>query len=94
MAKINARHILVSSEERCIEVRKKIEEGRDFATVAMRYSDCPSAAKGGEMGEVRPGEMGEDFDNVIFTNEDVGVLKGPVKTKFGYHLVEVTSRTP
>ena len=94
MAKINARHIQVSSEEQCIEIRKKIEAGEDFATIAMKYSQCPSAAKGGDLGEVVPGEMGEEFDKVVFTNEEVGVLKGPVKTEFGYHLVEVTSRTP
>ena len=93
MSKVHARHIEVSTEAQCIEIRKKIEEGGDFATYAMKYSKCPSAKKGGDLGAVEPGKMGEEFDKVVFQNEDVNVLKGPVKTTFGYHLVEVTSRT-
>ena len=93
MAEVQARHIQVDTKEQCVEIRKKIEEGADFATYAMKYSKCPSAAKGGDMGIVDPGTMGEEFDKVVFQDEDVNVLKGPIKTTFGYHLVEVTSRT-
>ena len=93
MAEVHARHIEVATEEQCIEIRKKLEEGADFATYAMKYSKCPSARKGGDLGVVEPGKMGEEFDRVVFRDEDVNVLKGPIKTSFGYHLVEVTSRT-
>lgn len=92
MSEDHARHIEVASEEQCLEIREKIEEGADFATYAMKYSKCPSAAKGGDLGAVEPGKMGEEFDRVVFQDEDVNVLKGPIKTTFGYHLVEVTSR--
>ena len=94
MPSVNARHILVSSKEKCLEIRKKIEEGGDFATYAVRYSECPSAPDGGDLGEVEPGKMGSEIDKVLFSDENVDVLKGPVKTEFGYHLFKVTARTP
>jgi len=94
MGKAHARHILVSSEEKCIEIKKELKEGADFAEVAMRYSECPSGRQGGDLGEFGPGQMVKEFDEVVFSGEVVGVVQGPVKTKFGYHLVEVLSRTP
>ena len=93
MPKVKARHILVSSREKCIEIRKKLEEGAEFATLAMKYSECPSAKTGGDLGEVEPGKMGEELDKVLFNEENVDVLQGPVKTEFGYHLVQVTARS-
>ncbi len=91
MAKAKARHILVKTEKECLDLKKKIEEGADFAQMAKKYSACPSGKDGGALGEFSPGEMVEEFDKVVF-NEKVGVVHGPVKTEFGYHLVEITSR--
>lgn len=45
----------------------------------------------GALGEFQPGQMVPEFDTVVF-NEEVGKVHGPVKTQFGYHLVEITSR--
>jgi peptidyl-prolyl cis-trans isomerase C len=93
MAKARARHILVATEEVCLALKKKItEEGGDFATVAREYSQCPSGKRGGDLGMFGPGQMVAEFDHVCF-NEAVGVVHGPVKTQFGYHLVEVTERS-
>lgn len=92
MAKAKARHILVSSEEKCNEIKKQIESGRDFAEMARVYSSCPSGKQGGALGEFSPGEMVPEFDTVVF-NQEVGKVHGPVKTDFGYHLIEITSRT-
>lgn len=92
MAKAAARHILVSTEEQCESVKKEIEEGADFAEMAKKHSSCPSGKSGGALGEFSPGQMVPEFDTVVF-NEEVGVVHGPVKTQFGYHLVEITSRT-
>ena len=93
MAKARARHILVATEEVCQALKKKItEEGGDFAEVARNYSQCPSGKRGGDLGMSGPGQMVAEFDHVCF-NEAAGVVHGPVKTQFGYHLVEVTSRT-
>ena len=92
MAKATARHILVETEAQCAELKVKIEGGADFAAVAKEYSTCPSSAQGGDLGEFGPGQMVPEFDTVVF-NEEVGVVHGPVKTQFGYHLLEVTSRS-
>lgn len=91
MAKASARHILVKTEDECIALKKKIDEGGDFAEIAAEHSDCPSGKKGGDLGSFQPGMMVKEFDEVVF-NEDVGVVHGPVKTDFGYHLLEITSR--
>ena len=91
MAKASARHILVSSEAKCNELKAAIEGGADFAQVAKDNSSCPSSRQGGELGTFRPGQMVKEFDTVVFS-APLHQVQGPVKTQFGYHLVEVTSR--
>ncbi|MCG6201565.1 peptidylprolyl isomerase [Psychromonas antarctica] len=91
MALASARHILVNSEESCIELKQQIEAGSDFADLAKQHSSCPSGAQGGALGEFGPGMMVPAFDKVVFS-APIGVVQGPVKTQFGYHLLEVTSR--
>jgi peptidyl-prolyl cis-trans isomerase C len=92
MAKASARHILVSSEEICQELKEEIESGADFAAVAKEHSQCPSGRDGGNLGVFGPGQMVKEFDEVVFGGE-VGVVHGPVKTQFGYHLIDITTRT-
>lgn len=91
MAKASARHILVDSEAACADLKSQIDDGADFADVAKQHSTCPSGQRGGELGEFGPGMMVKEFDEVVF-NEAVGVVHGPVKTQFGYHLLEITAR--
>jgi len=91
MARAAARHLLVSTEEECLNIKAEIESGLDFADAAKKYSSCPSKAQGGDLGEFGPGQMVPEFDTVVFS-ADVGSLEGPVKTQFGYHLLEVTAR--
>ncbi len=86
-----ARHILVDTEALCLQLKAEIEAGADFADVAKRRSSCPSRMRGGDLGAFRPGEMVAEFDQAVFTGE-LHTLLGPVKTRFGYHLIEVTSR--
>lgn len=92
MAKAKARHILVGSQAECAELKKQIEAGADFAAVAKKHSQCPSGRDGGDLGEFSPGQMVKEFDQVVFRDE-VGKVHGPVKTQFGYHLIEITSRS-
>jgi peptidyl-prolyl cis-trans isomerase C len=92
MAKARARHILVSSEEACLKLKSEIEAGADFGSIAKQHSSCPSSAQGGDLVEFGPGMMVPEFDKVVFT-APVNTVQGPVKTQFGYHLLEVTSRT-
>lgn len=91
MIKASARHILVKTETECLEVKKKIENGADFAAMARQNSQCPSARRGGDLGEFSQGQMVKEFDEVVFKAE-VGKVHGPVKTQFGYHLIEITQR--
>jgi len=92
MSKATARHILVDTEEQCQTIKKQIEDGADFATLAQQHSSCPSGQRGGDLGEFGPGMMVPEFDAVVFS-AGVNTVQGPVKTQFGYHLLEVTSRT-
>ena len=64
-----------------------------FAALAQENSECPSASKGGDLGEFTHGQMVPEFDKVAF-ELPVGQVSEPVKTKFGYHLILVTSKTP
>ena len=92
MPKAKARHILVSTKEECEELKKQIEGGSDFAEVAAQHSQCPSGKTGGDLGEFAPGQMVPEFDTVVFSHE-IGQVHGPIQTQFGFHLIEITSRT-
>ena len=92
MSVATARHILVETEEECLKLKERIEGGEDFGDVAKECSNCPSKAQGGDLGQFGPGMMVKEFDDVVFS-ADVNSLQGPVKTQFGYHLLEVTSRS-
>lgn len=91
MAHASARHILVSTEAKAQELKTAIENGADFAQLAKENSSCPSSRQGGELGTFGPGEMVREFDEVVFS-APVNQVQGPIKTQFGYHLVEVTDR--
>ncbi|WP_110686934.1 peptidylprolyl isomerase [Salinicola aestuarinus] len=91
MTQASARHILVDSEQQCLELKQQIENGSDFAEVARQHSNCPSGRQGGDLGTFGRGQMVKEFDEVVF-NGELNQVQGPVKTQFGYHLLEVTSR--
>ncbi len=92
MASASARHILVATEAKCRELKEQIAGGADFAEVAKEHSTCPSGRSGGDLGNFGPGQMVKEFDEVVFSAE-LNTVQGPVKTQFGYHLLEVTSRS-
>jgi peptidyl-prolyl cis-trans isomerase C len=89
--KASARHILVPTEKECLSLKQQIEAGTSFADIAKKYSQCPSGNDGGNLGEFSPGQMVPEFDKVVFSGE-VGKIHGPVKTQFGYHLIDITKR--
>ena len=91
MATASARHILVETEEVCNDLKSQIENGGDFAAVAAEFSACPSGKSGGDLGKFSKGQMVKEFDDVVFT-EELNKVHGPVKTQFGYHLIEITER--
>ena len=92
MAVASARHILVDSEAQCLDLKDKIEQGEDFAELAKLHSNCPSGQDGGALGEFGQGMMVPEFDKVVFS-APLNQVQGPVQTQFGYHLLEITSRS-
>lgn len=91
MATARARHILVPTEQACQQLKSQIEGGADFGALAKEHSQCPSGREGGDLGEFGRGQMVPEFDQIVFSGE-IGKVHGPVKTQFGYHLIDITSR--
>ena len=74
------------------ELRKRILAGEDFATLAKQYSDdTGSGSNGGDLGWFVKGAMVAAFEDVAFALP-VGQVSEPVKTDFGYHLIEVIEK--
>ena len=92
MIRAAARHILVDTEELCIELKEKIIAGENFSDIAKNHSNCPSKTQGGALGSFGKGQMVREFEEVVFSAQ-LHQVQGPIKTQFGYHLVEVTNRT-
>ncbi|HEY3570336.1 MAG TPA: peptidyl-prolyl cis-trans isomerase [Thermoanaerobaculia bacterium] len=100
---VKARHILVmvndqrndaQAQARIAEVKKKLEGGADFAAMAREYSDdTASKDKGGDLGYFGRNKMVKEFEDAAFSAQP-GKLVGPVKSSFGYHLIEVTDKRP
>lgn len=86
-----ARHILVKTEAEALALKKRLAAGEAFDVLARKHSTCPSKKRGGDLGEVRPGQMVRAVDQIIF-KKPLKVVHGPVKTQFGWHLVQVFYR--
>jgi len=91
MARATARHILVDDETFCEDLKRKIQDGAAFADMAREHSTCPSGQRGGDLGAFGRGQMVREFDAVVFS-APLNEVQGPVRTQFGYHLIEITSR--
>ncbi|MEM7626740.1 MAG: peptidylprolyl isomerase [Planctomycetota bacterium] len=87
-----ASHILVSSEAEALDLKQQIADGKPFAELAKAHSSCPSGQAGGSLGQFKQGDMVPEFDAVIFGDLPIGEVSEPVKTSFGYHLIEVQQR--
>lgn len=88
----SAYHILVKTEKEALNLKEKLKKGANFQQVAKQNSTCPSRKKGGDLGEFFQGDMVKPFDDVVFKKELL-VVHGPVKTKFGYHLIKTVYRS-
>lgn len=93
MARATASHILVKTEQQARDLKSQIEGGASFAELAKQHSQCPSGRAGGALGTFGRGDMVAEFDQVVFGDLPVGQVSEPVKTQFGYHLIQVQNRT-
>jgi len=89
---LQARHVLVADEETAKEVKAKLDSGAEFASVAKEYSTEPAAAEtGGDLGWFTAEKMVKDFSDAAYELE-VNEISEPVKSEFGYHIIEVTDK--
>ncbi|MBU3158145.1 peptidylprolyl isomerase [Clostridium estertheticum] len=88
----SAKHILVDTLEQMKEIKLEITNGMSFEEAAKKYSKCPSAAQGGSLGSFTRGRMVPEFEKVAFELK-VGEISEPVKTQFGYHLIQLDEKS-
>ncbi|MFS0577226.1 peptidylprolyl isomerase [Sporosarcina sp. 179-K 3D1 HS] len=89
---LKAKHILVDDEETALKVKKKVEEGADFAATAKEFSTEPAAKEsGGDLGWFGYGKMVPEFWDAAYGLE-LNKLSDPVQTEHGYHIIEVTEK--
>ncbi len=107
-AQTKVRHILVGDNEtpggpanrtqaealaKVNQVAAKLKAGADFATVAKADSDDPgSKDKGGELGEISPGQTVPEFETAM-DKLAIGQVSAPVHTRYGYHIIQVEARS-
>lgn len=92
---VTARHILVPNLALANKVEVEVKANpQSFGDLAKKYSTDPgSKDKGGDLGTFRRGQMVPAFDKVAFS-APIGAISAPVKSPFGYHIIQVESRTP
>jgi peptidyl-prolyl cis-trans isomerase C len=92
-ATVSAKHILVDNLEQMEEIKVEITNGMSFEEAAQKYSKCPSASQGGSLGNFTRGRMVPEFEDAAFALQ-VGEISEPVKTQFGYHLIQIDEKNP
>lgn len=92
-ANVTAKHILIDSEELAKEIKEKIALNElTFEEAAAKYSSCPSKEQGGNLGSFSKGMMVPEFEEVAFVLP-IGEVSEPVKTQFGYHLIQLNDKS-
>lgn len=93
-AQYHARHILVADLKTAQMIEQKLKGGAKFEDLAKQYSIDPgSKEKGGDLGQARAGQMVPSFEKAAMT-QPIGAVGPPVKSPFGYHIIQVLERTP
>lgn len=89
---VHARHILLKTEADATNVIGHIAAGKAFQDAAKEFSTGPSASNGGDLGFFKREDMVKPFSDAAFGMTDGEVSKAPVKTRFGYHVIQVVER--
>lgn len=85
---VNASHILVKTETEANGILYDLNHGKDFETLAIEKSLCPSKKKGGNLGWFTRGRMVKEFEDAAFALKK-GEISKPIKTQFGFHIIKV-----
>ena len=88
---MDARHILVESEDDAKKILADLKKGGDFAAIAKEKSKDPGASEGGDLGYFSKDQMVPEFSETAF-KLDKGQLSDPVKTQFGWHIIKVEDK--
>ena len=100
ISQTHARHILMKTSElvseseaknRLLEIKQRIEQGANFEEQAKLYSDDGSAAQGGDLGWISPGETVPEFEDAMNALQP-GQMSGAVQSSFGWHLIQALER--
>ncbi len=91
-AEVHARHILVEEETKARELITQLDGGADFAELAKEHSKGPSGAQGGDLDYFTKEQMVPAFADAAFALEKGNHSKDPVKTEFGWHVIEILDR--
>ena len=86
---LKASHILVKDRTLALKIYQELKNGAKFEQLAKQYSQCPSKAKGGDLGFFGPGVMAKEFENAVMKLA-MHRISMPVKTQFGYHIIKKT----
>lgn len=90
--KMKTKEELSHALEQIKTIKKEIDEGSDFDKIARKYSNCPSAINGGDLGYIqRKGNFAKQFLDTAFSLQ-VDQVSEPVQTEYGYHLIKVTDK--
>jgi peptidyl-prolyl cis-trans isomerase C len=89
---VHARHILVANEADAVKIIAELKKGADFATLAKARSTDPGAAQGGDLGFFKKGDMLPEFANAAFAMKPGQISDKPVKTQYGWHVIQVLDR--
>jgi parvulin-like peptidyl-prolyl isomerase len=87
---VRARHILVEDLTLANDIVNRLGTGESFAQLAGQYSKCGSSHRGGDLGHFGPGQMVKPFEDATFALAVNETSKSPVKTQFGYHIIQRT----
>lgn len=90
---VHLHHVLVQTEDQAKDVLKRLKKGEKFSDVASAVSICPSKARGGDLDWLSRGRLVKEVEDVAFSMEK-GQVTGPVKSKFGYHVLFLEDKKP
>ena len=100
------RHILISANpkdkkafdqarEKAYAILEQVKKNpQNFATIAKDISSCPSAAQGGNLGQITRGSTVPEFENALKKAKKTGLLMQPIESRYGYHIVEINQIIP